>query len=87
MKKDGRSLKFFHLWPMGSKIEHWLFIILGVLALLALALLFLGPKDLLGEEATTEFILKTACYPLVLIWLVLAWRKIDKKLNTRKPGE
>ena len=70
---------------MSRKTEHGLFIASGVVAIIALLLLFLGPETLLGDEATTEYILKTASYPLVLVFLVLAWRKIDRKLNQHKP--
>ena len=72
---------------MSQALERSLFWILLVLSLLGAGLLFLGPEDLLGDANTTQYALKTILYPAVLGWLILAWRRIDRKINNRKPGE
>jgi len=72
---------------MSQSFERSLFWILLLVSLLVAGLLFLGPKDLLGDENTTQYGLKTILYPSFLAWLILAWRGIDRKINNRKPGE
>lgn len=72
---------------MSQALERSLFWILLAVSVLGAGLLFLGPKELLGDENTTHYLLKTLLYPAVLAWLILAWRRIDRKINNRKPGE
>ncbi len=72
---------------MSQSMERSLFWILLVLSVLGTGLLFLGPEDLLGDINTTQYVLKTVLYPSVLIFLILAWRAIDRNINNRKPGE
>lgn len=70
---------------MSLKKENTLFLLLIVPALIATILLFFGDPEVLGDEVTTEYILKMVLYPTVLGIIVLLWRKIDRRLKNDKP--
>lgn len=70
---------------MSLKKENTLFLLLIVPALVAAILLFFGDPEVLGDEVTTEYILKMVLYPTVLGIIVLLWRKIDRRLKNDRP--
>ena len=72
---------------MNDTTKQCLFWSLIILAILTSGLLFLGPEDLLGTIEDTEFVLKTLLYPIVLGVIILAWGRLDKKMNKRKPED
>ena len=72
---------------MSNSTKQRLFWVLIILAILTASLLYLGPDDLLGTAEDTEFVLKTLLYPIVLGFIILAWGRLDKKMNKRKPED
>lgn len=70
---------------MSPKKENITFLLLLFPAAFAAILLFFGDPEALGDEATTEYILKVLLYPAVLGIIVLLWRKIDRRIKNDKP--
>lgn len=70
---------------MSPKKENLIFLLLLFPAAFAAILLFLGDPEALGDEATTEYILKVLLYPAVLGLIVLLWRKIDRRIKNDRP--
>lgn len=70
---------------MSRKKENIVFLLLLFPAAFAAILLFFGDPEALGDEATTEFILKCLLYPAVLGLIVLLWRKIDRRIKNDTP--
>ncbi|MCE7993757.1 MAG: hypothetical protein HEP71_17355 [Roseivirga sp.] len=70
---------------MSPKKENIIFLLLLFPATFAAILLFFGDSEALGDEVTTEYILKVLLYPAVLGLLVLLWRKIDRRIKNDKP--
>ena len=70
---------------MSLKKEINLLVVLLIIGGVAAVLLFFGDPALMGDEATTEYVLKLILYPIVLAVIVLLWRQIDRKLKNDKP--
>lgn len=70
---------------MSPKKENLIFLLLLFPAAFAAILLFFGDPEALGDEVTTEYILKVLLYPAVLGLVVLLWKKIDRRIKNDKP--
>ncbi len=70
---------------MSRKNENIIFLLLLFPAVFAAILLFFGDPEALGDEASTEYVLKVLLYPSVLGLIVLLWKKIDRRIKNDRP--